>query len=258
MSKRNLIFCGDIHGDFKKLVWTAIDKFKLENADIVVLGDFGVGFDNKIFADYERVANRLEERGIMIYTIRGNHDDPSWFDGSKDFPRLKFLKDYEIITLGDDQTILPIGGANSVDIEYRLKENEKLAKKKRACWWEGEDIERKKIKDIPKRVDIVISHECPILFSPIPSRREDCPLDQYSKILDSRNYLSKIAMEVNADYWFYGHYHSSYSGDFNELRWRCLDIMEFYQAPEKKQSNPQDDILETDESLIYEKNDSSI
>lgn len=246
MSSRNLVFCGDIHGDFKKMVWTAVERYKMSKTDIVVLGDFGVGFDNKIYADYEETEKRLEKYDIMVYTIRGNHDDPSWFDGTYDFPRLKFLKDYDIITLGDNLEILPIGGANSIDVEYRLKENEKLSAKKKACWWEGEDIVRKKIKEIPKRVDIIVSHECPILFDPIPTRQEECPLWQYSKILDARNYLKDIALEVNTNYWFFGHYHKSMSGDFEETKWRCLDIMEFYQAPEKVSRNPQGELLETD------------
>lgn len=244
--KRNLIFCGDIHGEFKKMVWMATERYKFKNADIVVLGDFGVGFDKKIFADYEETENKIIKNGLMIYALRGNHDDPSWFDGSKDFPRLKFLKDYELITLGDNIEILPIGGANSVDITYRLSENEKLQAKKKACWWEGEDIVRKDLKEIPKRVDVVISHEAPLLFEPLPSRVADCPVWQYDKILSSREYLKDIALNVNSGYWFYGHHHRSMSGDFMDTRWRCLGELEFYPLYEKRKFNPQGEILKTD------------
>ena len=245
-NKRDLVLCGDIHGDLRKLVWTAISRFEMKNTDILVLGDFGVGFDNKIFADYENVGPKLEAANITIYTIRGNHDDPSWFDGTHDFDRIKFLKDYEIIKLGDNLDILPIGGANSVDIADRLKENKKLEKKKRKCWWEGEDIERRNLKTIPKRVDLIVSHECPLLFEPMPTRINDCPLWQYDKILSSREYLKDIALNVNTNYWFYGHYHKSMSGDFKGIRWRCLDIMEMYLVPEKKITNPQGKFLETE------------
>lgn len=244
--KRNLILCGDIHGEFKKLIWTAIERYKLKNADIVVLGDFGVGFDNKIQADYEEVEKRLEKNDLVVYALRGNHDDPSWFDGTKDYERLKFLKDYEIITLGDDLDILPIGGGNSVDVEWRMKENERLKAKNKACWWEDEDVVKKDLSEIPKRVDLIISHEAPLLFEPIPMRMADCPLWQYDKILKTREYLKDIAIGVNCNYWFYGHYHKSMSGDFEETRWRCLGEMEFYQVPEKKQTNPQGELLKTD------------
>lgn len=244
---RRLFLCGDIHGDFKKLVWSAVSRYKLTDSDIIVLGDFGVGFDNKIKSDYEEVSKKLEKSNIVIYALRGNHDDPSWFtDGSHNFPRLKFLKDYELITLGDGIDILPIGGANSVDISFRLQQNEILKKKKRACWWEGEDIERKDLKHLPKRVDLIISHECPNIFEPVTTRLGNCPLWQYEKILSSREYLSNIALNVNTNYWFYGHYHKSMSGSFNNMIWRCLNIMEFYEVPEKRLINPQGEILETE------------
>lgn len=248
---RSLILCGDIHGEFKTLVWKAVSKYKISNADIVVLGDFGVGFDNRIKSDYEHVEKKLEKNDITVYAIRGNHDDPKWFvDGTYNFPRLKFLKDYELITLGDGYKILPIGGANSIDVEYRIKENAKLAPN-RSCWWEGEDIERIDLKYIPKRVDLVLSHECPLIFSPIPTRPAECPLWQYNKILSSREYLKEVALNVNSSYWFYGHYHKSMSGEYKETIWRCLDIMEFYEVPEKKLTNPQGSV-ESDEVASQE------
>ena len=47
---RDLYFCGDIHGEFRTLVWTALEKYRIKNSDIIVLGDFGMGFDKKIWS----------------------------------------------------------------------------------------------------------------------------------------------------------------------------------------------------------------
>ena len=42
MNDRQLIFCGDIHGELKSLVSNELKG--IENADLIVCGDFGVGF----------------------------------------------------------------------------------------------------------------------------------------------------------------------------------------------------------------------
>ena len=45
---RDLYFCGDIHGEFRTLVWTALEKYRIKNSDIIVLGDFGMGFGQRM------------------------------------------------------------------------------------------------------------------------------------------------------------------------------------------------------------------
>jgi hypothetical protein len=39
----------------------------------------------------------LEKNDICIHTIRGNHDDPLFFDGLHNFERLHFLPDHRIL-----------------------------------------------------------------------------------------------------------------------------------------------------------------
>lgn len=244
--KRNLVLVGDIHGEYRTLVWKITNQYQMKDTDIVVLGDFGVGFDNTMTHNYKWSEKKLEDSGNMIYTLRGNHDDPLYFtDESKySYPRLIFMEDYKLYTLGDDRVILPIGGANSIDIEDRLKNNQKWASmgSDRRCWWEDEDVKRVDPETLPLKVDIILSHESPLVFDPIPSRPDICPVYQYEKILSTRKYLSTIIDKTNTDNWFFGHYHTHLSGTYGKVLWRCLDIMEFYQAPEKKNNNPQGEI----------------
>ena len=41
-----LIFCGDIHGEFSRLIWNATNH-KIANACIIICGDFGIGFNKE-------------------------------------------------------------------------------------------------------------------------------------------------------------------------------------------------------------------
>ena len=223
MEIRNLIFIGDIHGELRELVWNATSKYELSNSDLVVLGDFGVGFDKGFDTLYARVAPKLEKADLHIYTLRGNHDDPSWFDGSKEglYPRVSFLQDHHVYEIAGKKCYI-IGGAGSTDISWRLKEKKKV-------WWEDEYVKELPIKDLPGKVDIILSHEAPLAFEPVISRFSETPEWQYEKILAGRTYLSQVLQEITTEYWYYGHYHNHFSGSYGQVIYRGLGIMEFYE-----------------------------
>ena len=54
--------CGDIHGALSGLVYDLVERYKIEHADILVLGDFGAGFGgpNAMNVRYDEVKKRLE------------------------------------------------------------------------------------------------------------------------------------------------------------------------------------------------------
>ena len=45
---RLLLVCGDIHGVLKTLVYNIKEQRKLSHVDVIVAGDFGVGFEVQI------------------------------------------------------------------------------------------------------------------------------------------------------------------------------------------------------------------
>ena len=250
----DLYFCGDIHGEYRKLVWTLCEKNKLQDSSVVILGDFGVGFTKpkELEIEYKRSEPKLEKNNLTIYVLRGNHDDPDYFkDTSRDFPRLKFLQDHTVYNICD-RSIYIIGGAYSTDanldpnyegeVEDRKVETEKrLRKGKLPTWWPGECVE-KKYTDLPNRVDIIASHTAPISFDPVSIRTSEISLTQFENIVEERKYLQYILLEVRADYWFYGHYHKNYTGTYNQLLYKGLGVLELSPAPEHKQTNPQGEL----------------
>ena len=239
--KRSLIVCGDIHGKLKTLVHDAVERYKIEKASIIICGDFGAGFESKQALDieYKKCLKRLEDNDITIYAVRGNHDDPNYFkDPEKyNYPRLKFLEDHHVYEI-EGRTIYTIGGANSVDYLWRIDWNEVPAHKAKGkkIWWEDEDVVKLPVDKLPTNtVDIVVSHEAPLSFSPIISRPKGLDSIQYGKIVETRSYLNEVLKTMNLKYWFYGHYHTSYSGSYNNIIWRCLNELELFLVPDKEE-----------------------
>ena len=226
--------CGDIHGELKTLVWEVTEKYKISDANILILGDFGIGFSGKGESElkgmYDTVSKRLEKKNITLWAIRGNHDDPSFFP-SHAHPRLKLLADHVIQEISGFQ-VYPIGGGVSEDRAWRLKKIEELEKKRsrQRVWWEGERVDKRERHELPVKVDIIVSHMAPTYFPPVPVRLDTTDYDLWNEVLEDRKYLDSVTQEVNAEYWFYGHYHAHYSGELGKLLYRGLGIRELYEV----------------------------
>lgn len=237
--RNNLCFVGDIHGEFRSLVWDLTEHSKVTDSDVVVLGDFGMGFEKYAHWEnlYAKVESKLENSNICIYAIRGNHDDPQYFqDGTFDFPRLKFLPDHTLIELAG-YSIYPIGGANSVDRDLRLTE-EQVKKGRKKLYWPGERPSRVDPDLLPYYSDIIISHDAPISFEPVCIRPENLAFDIWENVLSDRKYLEEIKDRIVTERWFFGHHHKPYSGTIGGVSYRCLGISEIYQLPPKYE-NPE-------------------
>jgi len=242
-----LVFCGDIHGELPTLVNLITSRYNLTNCAVVVVGDFGVGFESKAFIDqiYNRYKHRLEKNNAIIYAIRGNHDDPEYFkdpEATFNYERMKLLKDHTIYNIAG-QKIYTIGGANSIDVDWRIEFNEQHKNTTgRKVWWEDEDIIKLDMDKLPTEpVDFIISHEAPLSFSPIISRTEEMSAEVYGKVLASRLYLNEVLKHMRAKYWIYGHYHNSFSGSYSDLIYRGLAINELFEPYINEHSNESDE-----------------
>lgn len=247
---RDLYVVGDVHGNYRELIFRATQKYKTEHADLLILGDFGIGFNKPEYMnqEYNRSKGKLEKHDITINVLRGNHDDPSYFKEPKklDYPRLHFLEDGKVYDLCS-RSVFIIGGANSTDIEYTDSFGNHKHRIEGKDWWPGEDIERINIENLPSKVDVIASHAAPISFEPVVKKFEETSIEQYEKILEERKYLQTVLKEVVADYWYYGHYHNHFSGSYGNLLYRCLPPLEFFLVPEPENKNPQGEI--NDEQL---------
>lgn len=113
-------------------------------------------------------------------------------------------KDGEIYNF-NNKKVLVIGGAYSVDKEYRQKLG--------FGWWEDEqpskEIKNRTMEALKKnnnKVDIVLSHTCPYKYLPyevfIPNIAQST-VDQ-----STEKFLDDIENNLNYEKWYCGHYHT--------------------------------------------------
>ncbi len=239
---KKLYVVGDIHGEFRELVWRLVCVWEIKDAVVMIAGDCGFGFEKPGYYDdlyYGKLEKRLQDSGIMILCVRGNHDDPGYFNGTRpiNYEFLKTLADYDTVKF-QDQTVLCLGGAVSTDQEWRIAENadlERLGSDKRV-WWPAEvpvKLGDPGIQKLPGHIYAVVSHEAPISMMPVLARgaRGVASGEVWTDILDSREYLEKILWRCRPERWYYGHYHESFTGTNGVTQWKGLGIMEISEVP---------------------------
>lgn len=201
---------GDMHRDFSRLY-----NLNLNNDDIlIVLGDTGI---NYFLNEYDtKCKKRLNNLNIKIFSIRGNHEERpenintykeiEMFDGKvfieEEYPNLIFAKDGEIYNI-NNKSFLVIGGAYSVDKEYRITYG--------YHWFKDEQLTKEEMKDIYNKVkgkhfDVVLSHTCPLKYEPIEMFLTGIDQSKVDKTME--RFLDKIEEVIEYDKWYCGHYHT--------------------------------------------------
>jgi predicted phosphodiesterase len=223
-----MILLGDIHGDFQTIVNFARKNKSEEPQYLIQVGDFGAGFHKNFLADMEYLNQELANANITLYVIRGNHDDPKYFNGEHEWSNLKLLKDYSILVI-EAKRILLVGGAISID---------RLQRKENVSWWEGETFNyNEELLETFEGIDIVVTHSSPNFVFPQtfnhlvmsyaaydPNLLNDLTLER-----QRFNEMYKILVNKNdIKHWFYGHFHTTRSETYENTRFNVLGINYFY------------------------------
>ena len=240
---------GDIHGIFD-VIKEKVKQYNLTDFIIFSCGDFGVGFgynnpreEKKEHKKLSILNDFLNKRNIFLYVVRGNHDNPIFYDGNHNFSNIIFMQDYDIVEVGN-LSILGIGGATSVDRKPNynfFEDNGKHYKgrKENVNWWSNEKVfyYEEKINCIAG-VDVIIAHTCPSFAFPSVFNEYINKWIQYDQnlkddLLNERNTFSKIFNKLGEcnviKYFIYGHYHKSNFEIHDNTKFKLLDINEFYE-----------------------------
>jgi hypothetical protein len=118
---------GDHHGDYEG-VFSVLSERGIRDATVIHVGDGAEGFPDWRATTAESLDKRFAALGIQYLSIRGNHSDPAFFDGSVMLPNFKLLCDFTTLHL-NGQSWLLVGGAISIDRIDRV-----LGR----TWWPGE------------------------------------------------------------------------------------------------------------------------
>jgi predicted phosphodiesterase len=242
---KDVLFVGDIHGEFNPLVWDAGTRKGVKDALIVVCGDIGMGFYKPTYYrdTFKSMDKKLKERNIALAMFRGNHDDPLYFKGAAKeslsvFDAIHLIEDYSVLgtCIGD---VLCIGGARSIDRVSRILD---------VSWWFGENVQPMpdgfldELAKDGRNVRVVCSHAAPSIALPndidIPpdSQLYQWGLRDATLLEDNRNereYLTKILQDLKdagqpVEYWIYGHYHECFYKEHDGVKFIGLDMLRSY------------------------------
>lgn len=221
-NNKQIVLLGDIHGEY-----SVIEKFceNFSDTNIIQVGDFGIGFQqnkSKESRILKNICSFLKKSNNKLFVIRGNHDDPSYFDNRKIDDEITFLSDYSLL-IKDNKRILCVGGGISIDRTLR---------KSGISWWEGEIFNLDPDKVV--KSDVLITHVAPKDF-PISKEETNPMVVNFS--LDDKTLIQELKQEKNmvqqlsdlsqAKRHYFGHYHIAMNYPTNNRKYRCININEF-------------------------------
>jgi len=212
-----MIAIGDLHGNFR-----IINQYGFKEVNIVQVGDFGLGFEKNDEKVMDYWNKSWKARGMHVYTIRGNHDDPKWWDGRYDgrWSNIHLVKDYAVLHL-EGKNILCVGGARSIDRADRIVAREGSFSEN--FWFPGEDFVYDEDQLIfaleGNKIDVVVTHSAPHFCIPLHkgsivdhfvTRDKDLLLDiQLERELHTRMWEVMKSKGNKPDKWVYGHFHKN-------------------------------------------------
>lgn len=212
-NSEKILILGDVHGNFK-LMSNIINS---NNTDIVFqVGDFGIwpNFENQSFGFGHYSIDNIQIN-CPLYFCDGNHEDHHSLNSitKKEIHKNVFyMKRGEILKIGS-YNVLFMGGAESID-----KCNRTIG----VDWFPQESIcysDMLKL-DVNKKIDIVVSHTCPMEF--------DIKIPIFSnENITSRKMLSRILEIYEPTYWFFGHFHHYMEGRYHNTNWTMLNTIEY-------------------------------
>ena len=207
---------GDIHGEWY-LVSDAIDKYKITSEDVVVvLGDAAMNY----FEDEQdsEKKEKLNKREVPILFVHGNHEirpqnltsyhKTQWRGGvvyvEDAFPYLLFAKDGEVYDLAGKK-VMAIGGAYSVDKQYRIDHNQKWFADEQPSAETKARVEQK-LEALDWTVDVVLSHTCPYQYKPANVSFMN-GVDEGTVDYSTEKWLREIEKKLTYKAWYCGHWH---------------------------------------------------
>lgn len=216
----SVLIIGDIHGAFNRLK-DLIVRSQIENCCLICVGDLGIGFQYSEEGErkgIEALNSFFAERSILFMSIAGNHDSPSYFDGSVNLSHFKLLPDYTRIRINGEEFLF-VGGAVSIDRLWRVPN---------LSYWEDEVFVLKP--DLAGKCDVLITHSAPYWIGPFDKeglaswcKKDKTLWDECYKERMEIDELIKLCQPKRA---FIGHFHQSAWVDFRDCYARILNIEE--------------------------------
>lgn len=224
---------GDTHGDFSH-VEQFINRNRTGLDDVlIILGDSGINYwvykntpdQPKYYEEYNcrTLKETLSQWPITIFCVHGNHEaraemvemyeQEERFGGKvwvqQQYPNILFAQDGEIYSFNNKEYMV-IGGAYSIDKEFRLRMNQ--IGDIRYKWFPEEqpdDTIKNKVEtgleEKNWKIHGILSHTAPLSYEPRELFLHG--FDQSKVDITTEEWLDTIEDKLNYDIWYFGHYH---------------------------------------------------
>ena len=224
---KQVLVIGDVHGKWDAL-FKKVDSFDLSDCTLICVGDLGVGFKDshaKEIRALQFANDFFVARDIQFLSIRGNHDNPAFFNGEiQTFSNVRLVPDYHVETL-NDKTFLFVGGAVSIDRGLR---------KEGVSYWKDEPfkLDHSKI----QRCDVLITHSAPTWNGPIEKNgimAHYCQKDEtlWDECMEERKHHDILIQLAGPKRHYCGHFHMQSVVDYYGCVSTILDELEIGQIP---------------------------
>lgn len=220
MNYNRVFIRGDTHGDFSWLpAWCKENHTTTDDA-LIILGDAGIMYYGPT-SDREHILKELiAEQPITLLCVRGNHEarpsnyssiqfevwenDPIIPSGAyfeSDYPNILYIADGSTFSL-NNKRCLAIGGAYSIDKEYRLLMGWR--------WFADEELTDEEMCNILDKIDhqsfdYVFTHTCPEAWQPTDLFMKYINQSKISKRMEQ--FLTAVSEVIDFDHWYFGHFH---------------------------------------------------
>ena len=224
---------GDTHREFYRLH----DIEKNKDNMLIILGDTGINY--YLDESDKKLKEQLNSYNIKLFCVQGNHEEKpenistykeiDMFGGKvfieEEYPNLIFAKNGELYDI-DNKKVLVIGGAYSVDKNYRIIYG--------YPWFKDEQLSKEEMNNILNKykgqhIDIVLSHTCPLKYEPTEVFMKGIEQSDVDKSMEK--FLDKVEDSINYDKWYCGHYHTEKQIDKLEFMFGRIKVFnkdEFY------------------------------
>jgi len=217
-----IMVLGDLHGNVIESVGMVRKAHNHGISHIMQLGDFGIFPAFNDFVEFlDKTNHQLRLANANMYFLDGNHDnlDYLWalmkFQPLTDRQMLRLRSNIIYTPRGcqwtwDGKRFMTVGGAVSIDKEYRLHKEKQNGPG--TLWFPNEQLSDDQLDSITrhfvagkaKPVDYMFTHDCP---TNAPFRERLKP-DADSQI--HRQRMDELGKRVKPRYWFHGHMHTKY------------------------------------------------
>ena len=221
MNYNRVFIRGDAHGDFSWLPAWCEENHTAKDDALIILGDAGIMYYGPT-SDKERMLKKfIAKQPITLLCVRGNHEarpsdytsicyeflgtDPIvqdvWYF-EPEYPNIKYIADGTIFYL-NDKKCLAIGGAYSIDKEYRLLMGWR--------WFANEELTDEEMCNILDKIDhqyfdYVFTHTCPEDWQPTDLFLSGINQSKVSKRMEQ--FLTTVSEIIDFKHWYFGHFHA--------------------------------------------------